>query len=98
MFGYITICRPELKVKEYDTYRTYYCGLCHSLKERYGQVPRLTLSFDMTFLAILLSGLYEEENRQSCGRCLLHPMQKALPDSECMHGLRRRYEYSAVLL
>ena len=20
MFGYITICRPELKVKEYDTY------------------------------------------------------------------------------
>ena len=76
MFGYITICRPELKVKEYDTYRTYYCGLCHSLKERYGQVPRLTLSFDMTFLAILLSGLYEEENRQSCGRCLLHPMQK----------------------
>lgn len=41
-----------------------------------GRVPRLTLSFDMTFLAILLSGLYEEENRQSCGRCLLHPMQK----------------------
>lgn len=76
MFGYITICRPELKVKEYDTYRAYYCGLCHSLKERYGQVPRLTLSFDMTFLAILLSGLYEEEHRQSCGRCLLHPMQK----------------------
>ena len=33
MFGYITICKPELKVKDYYRYKAYYCGLCHSLRE-----------------------------------------------------------------
>lgn len=73
MFGYIVINKPELKVKEYETYRAYYCGVCHSLRERHGQLGRLTLSFDMTFLALLLSGLYEPETKCTCSRCLLHP-------------------------
>ena len=36
MFGYIVINQSEMKFKEYDVYRSYYCGLCQSLKERYG--------------------------------------------------------------
>lgn len=76
MFGYISINRPELKVKEYDTYRTYYCGVCHSLKDRHGQLSRLTLSFDMTFLALLLDSLYESNTQCTPGRCLLHPFTR----------------------
>ena len=34
MFGYIVVHKPELKVREYETYRASYCGLCHSLKKQ----------------------------------------------------------------
>jgi len=76
MFGYIVVHKPELKVREYETYRASYCGLCRSLKKRHGRLGQMTLSFDMTFLALLLTGLYEPETVTGCGRCLAHPMQR----------------------
>ena len=33
MFGYVTICEPELKMKDLRKYKAYYCGLCRKLKE-----------------------------------------------------------------
>ena len=36
MFGYVTINRGELKVRELETYESYYCGLCRVLKDHYG--------------------------------------------------------------
>ena len=54
MFGYVLVNKPELKIKEFDLYRSYYCGICHSLKKGYGFTGRMTLNYDMTFLAMLL--------------------------------------------
>ena len=34
MFGYVTVCEPELKVKDLKKYKASYCGLCHVLKRR----------------------------------------------------------------
>ena len=76
MFGYITIHKDELKFKEYDVYHSYYCGLCHTLKERYGCMSRLSLNFDMTFLALLLTGLYEPETKKEMSRCVMHPIHR----------------------
>lgn len=76
MFGYIVVHKPELKVKEYETYRASYCGLCHSLKKQSGRIGQLTLSFDMTFLALLLTGLYEPETVIKSARCIAHPVEK----------------------
>ena len=33
MFGYIVMNQPEMKFKDYDLYRSFYCGLCRELKE-----------------------------------------------------------------
>ena len=44
MFGYVVINKPELKFKEFDVYKGYYCGLCHCLKERYGITGQVTLT------------------------------------------------------
>ena len=76
MFGYITVNQPEMKIKEFDIYRSFYCGLCHSLREQYGNIGRITLSYDMTFLAMVLTGLYETETRHLQARCLTHPVRK----------------------
>lgn len=76
MFGYIIVNKAEMKFKEFDVYHSYYCGLCQVLKKRYGARGQITLSFDMTFLVMLLSGLYEPETRQDLCRCIAHPLEK----------------------
>lgn len=78
MFGYVTINRPELKVKDLDSYQGYYCGLCHELKDKYGRTGQLTLTYDMTFLVILLTALYEPDVSEHHYRCITHPKQKHL--------------------
>ena len=54
MYGYVIVNKPELKFKEYDRYRSYYCGLCDILREQYGIRGQVSLSYDMTFLVLLL--------------------------------------------
>lgn len=76
MFGYITIDKMELKMKDYYLYRAYYCGLCNTLKERHGRFGQMTLTYDMTFLIIILTSLYEKKDRSEKHRCLAHPMEK----------------------
>ena len=76
MFGYVLINKPELKIKEFDLYRSYYCGICHSLKSGYGLTGRMTLNYDMTFLAMLLSDLYDKEDCDHETRCIAHISQK----------------------
>ena len=76
MFGYVTICEPELKVKDLRKYKAYYCGLCHILKEKYGISGQMTLTYDMTFAIILLTSLYESQTCTEVHRCKVHPIKK----------------------
>ena len=75
MFGYISVNKPELKVREFERYHAFYCGLCRDLKERHGVTGQITLSYDLTFVALLLSALYEEKERHTQTRCIAHPLQ-----------------------
>lgn len=76
MFGYVTICEPELKVKDLKKYKAYYCGLCRTLKERHGNLGQITLTYDMTFAVILLTSLYESPTQLHEYRCKVHPVRK----------------------
>lgn len=76
MFGYVTANKDELKIKDYNKYRSYYCGLCHALKETAGVKGRMTVSYDMTFLAMLLDDLYDCEKEEGESRCVVHPVKK----------------------
>lgn len=73
MFGYVTINKPELKIKDYARYREYYCGICRALKTRHGIGAQLSLSYDAAFAAVLLSALYEPETERRTCRCIMHP-------------------------
>ena len=76
MFGYVVVNERELKGKDMLRYQSYYCGLCRSLKNRYQLLGQITLSYDTTFLLILLTGLYEPENQEFLSRCVMHPIRK----------------------
>jgi hypothetical protein len=78
MFGYIMPVLSVLSEEQKQRYRSVYCGVCHALRSRYGQAGRLSLSNDMTFLALLLSSLYEPETRSSRARCGIHPLKSHL--------------------
>lgn len=75
MFGYVNVYKPELKMKDYYKYKAYYCGLCDVLKNKYGRAGQMTLSYDMTFLIILLSSLYETNTVKEQKRCVIHPLK-----------------------
>lgn len=76
MFGYVTVNKDELKIREWNRYHAYYCGLCHSLKEVAGVKARMTVSYDMTFLTMLLDDLYDCEKEEGESRCVVHPVGK----------------------
>lgn len=76
MFGFIICNKSGLEKAELARYQNVYCGLCRALKERYGQLGRMSLSYDMTFVALLLSSLYEPREQTEVFRCSVHPMQK----------------------
>lgn len=76
MFGYVVINKPELKMKDFYKYKAYYCGLCNTLKSKFGRFGQMTLSYDMTFLILLLTSLYETKTEREKNRCITHPIRK----------------------
>lgn len=78
MLGVMMVRKDELKFREYDQYRGYYCGLCRAIGKRCSSVCRMALSFEMTFLAMLHTSLYEPETDCGKHRCLFHPMSKRM--------------------
>ncbi len=66
----------ECRVREMDCYRAYYCGLCRCVRRRHGVVAPLMLSYDCTFLALLLDSVYGEAPSSRRVRCLHHCGQR----------------------
>lgn len=77
MFGYINVNGKELTEENQKIYRSYYCGLCRQLKTSCGAKCQILLNYDMTFLIVLLTGLYEpEKEEQGTFVCGMHPTKK----------------------
>lgn len=75
MFGFILPNLESLDAEEKQRYRSVYCGVCRSIRRRYGQRCRLTVSYDMTFLALVLGSLYEPDEETGAKRCPVHPVE-----------------------
>ncbi len=76
MFGYVRACKPELKIKEYETYKAVYCSLCKKLGKNYGILSRFTLSYDFTFLALLNMSMTDGCDGFVQKRCAFNPLKK----------------------
>lgn len=69
MFGFIRPMKPELRVREAERFQHIYCGLCHAIQKRYGRLHTMFLSYDMTFLALVLDSLAQDEQQTIKKRC-----------------------------
>ena len=76
MFGYIRIDKPELRVREYEAYRSAYCGLCRSMGKCTGCMSRMTLSYDFAFLLVFRTVLTGTKVETETARCFVHPTKK----------------------
>lgn len=76
LFGYVITNADTLPKDRQQRFQSFYCGLCRTLKNRYGLVGSATLSYDMTFLALLLNALYEPEETVEEARCPVHPIKR----------------------
>jgi len=76
MFGYIRTDVPELRVRENEYYRAVYCGLCRAQGKCTGQCSRMTLSYDIAFLALLRIAIDGRSPQIKRGRCIAHPFRK----------------------
>lgn len=76
MFGYIKPYKPEMKVREFDTFKAIYCGLCKQLSHVFGPFASLTLSYDFTFMATVSLAMKETcGGFQKCA-CVANPLKK----------------------
>ena len=75
MFGYIRTDTPELRVRENEYYRAVYCGLCRAQGKCTGQCSRMTLSYDIAFLALLRIAIEGKPIELRRGRCIAHPIR-----------------------
>lgn len=93
MFGYLQPYKPYLLVKDYELYKSVYCGLCKKLGNEYGILARMTLSYDCTCYALLAMGLQnrcENVNRKSC---TCNPLKKCF---YCADGSKELSLASAI--
>lgn len=76
MFGFVNANKEILSGESKKIYSSYYCGLCHAIKKRYGQISRFTLNYDLTFLSVFLSSVYGDKNECKESLCGPHPFKK----------------------
>ena len=76
MLGYVRIYKPDLKVREYEIYCGYYCGICKYIGKEFGQLPRMSLSYDAAFLAVLLDCLLDRPDEPVQEHCIVHHIRK----------------------
>ncbi len=77
MFGYVRPDKGELLVRDYEFYRTVYCGICRTMKEVTGVLSPAFLTYDSVYLA-LVRMIFVPEDAFGVRRirCPLHPLKK----------------------
>lgn len=75
MFGFIRPVKSEIKAEEVERFQSVYCGLCHTIKKEYGRLHTMFLSYDLTFLALILESLQEQDTDLEKKRCDASPIK-----------------------
>ncbi len=97
MFGYVIIDKPNILMKDFATYKSYYCGLCKRTGSLYGQLMRLTVNYDIVLLSLLAHNYEKVTPEFSEEHCILHPIGKKTPVAKSDEILGRISDINIIL-
>ncbi len=97
MYGYIRISKPELKIKDYEAYRAFYCTLCDTLAKRYGPSARMLLSYDATFFAIFSLAADGAACAFQKKRCAVFPFKKCIKAKNAQERMAFAADLTVIL-
>ena len=60
MFGYTIPMEPMMRSEEVAAYRGYYCETCHQLRDGYGVMSTIIVSYEMTFANLVLNSVLDD--------------------------------------
>ena len=83
LLGYVKTYKPELKIKDYEIYRGLYCSLCRTLGRQYGLISKLLLSYDVTFLLVVMLSVKSAVPTFKKGRCPFNPAKRCNYCTDC---------------
>ena len=72
MFGYVRADKPYLYMKDDVLYRAMYCGVCKGIGQVCGQTARMGLSYDVTFLSVIMHNILGQDVKIEKQHCLTH--------------------------
>lgn len=75
MFGYVSVNKAHLTEEEYGAFTSYYCGVCKATGDVASHTARLGLSYDITFLALVLGSITNDGEERDI-LCPVHPQKK----------------------
>ena len=88
MFGYTMPIESALSEYATISFRNYYCETCHHLREEYGIITTLTVSYEMTFASLFLNSILKDgvelHYRHKRHFCVFRP---SASKSELLHKL-----------
>lgn len=73
MVGYLKPNFKKMTDSQKKEYKSFYCGLCKSLKKEYGYIGISSLNYEITSFLLLLQGLKENRNPVFYGSCTISP-------------------------
>ena len=72
MFGYVRTDLPYLYIKDDRLYKAMYCGVCKGIAQVAGHSARMGLSYDVTFLSVIMHNILGEDVKIEKQHCLTH--------------------------
>ncbi len=97
MFGYVRADTPYLYIKDETLYRAMYCGVCKGIGQVCGHAARMGLSYDVTFLSVLMHNILGEDVQIEKQHCMTHCI-KARQMAEVDELTRRLAAFNTVLV
>lgn len=76
MFGYLRLCKDEIRIKDMKKYSSYYCALCNEIKKDYGVFWTLFLNYESTYILLFLESCLKCDTEEKILKCHMNPFQK----------------------
>lgn len=76
LFGFVVADPEKLNKQQNDHYRAVYCGLCDILGIQYSIIERMTLTYDLAFLILVISAVYNTGYFHDEVKCPVHTGRK----------------------